>query len=104
MTCDIEQMFHSFYVNPEHRDYLRFLWYKDKNLEGQIVQYRMNVHLFGDASSPGVANFGIRKTAELNCNQYGEKVADFLQREFYLDNPLKSFHTPEEAIETIRAA
>ena len=22
-------MFHSFYVNSEHRDYLRFLWFKD---------------------------------------------------------------------------
>ena len=29
LLCDVEQMFHSFYVNPEHRDYLRFLWFKD---------------------------------------------------------------------------
>ena len=29
VMCDIEQMFHSFHVNPEHRDFLRFLWYED---------------------------------------------------------------------------
>lgn len=28
VTCDIEQMFHSFHVNPEHRDFPRFLWYQ----------------------------------------------------------------------------
>jgi hypothetical protein len=38
VTCDIEQMFHSFYVIPEHRDYLRFLWFKDNNLDGTIVE------------------------------------------------------------------
>ena len=25
VMCDVEQMFHSFHVNPEHRDFLRFL-------------------------------------------------------------------------------
>ena len=45
VTCDKEKMFHSFYVNPQHRDYLRFLWLKDNNLDGQIIEYRMNVHL-----------------------------------------------------------
>ena len=64
VTCDIEKMFHSFYVNPEHRDYLRFLWFNDNNLDGQIIEYRMNVHLFGAVSSPGVANFRLRMTAE----------------------------------------
>jgi len=51
VTCDIEQMFHSFHVNPEHRDFLRFLWFKDNNLNGQICEYRMKVHLFGAVSS-----------------------------------------------------
>ena len=31
VMCDIEQMFYSFYVNPEHRDYLRFLWFPDND-------------------------------------------------------------------------
>jgi len=29
--CDVEQMFHSFHEDPKHRDFLRFLWFKDNN-------------------------------------------------------------------------
>ena len=46
VMCDIEQMFHSFYVDPEQRDFLRFLWYEDNTPGKRIVEYRMNVHLF----------------------------------------------------------
>ena len=101
VTCDIEQMFHSFHVNPEHRDFLRFLWFKDNDLNGQICEYRMNVHLFGAVSSPGVANFGLRATAETGREQFGQAAAEFLQQDFYVDDGLKSFATPEDAIDVI---
>jgi len=47
VTCDIEQMCHSFHVNPEHRDFLRFLWSKGNNVNGQICEYRTKVSLSG---------------------------------------------------------
>ena len=59
VSCDIEQMFHNFAVNPEHRDFLRFLWFKDNDINQSIVEYKMNVHLFGAVSSPGVATSGL---------------------------------------------
>ena len=31
--CDVEQMFHLFKVNLEHRDYLRFLWWEKEDYE-----------------------------------------------------------------------
>jgi len=89
-TCDIEQMFQSFHVNPEHRDFLRFLWFKDNDLNGKIYEYRMNVHLFGAVSSPGVANFGLRSTAESGQEQFGQEAANFLQIDFYVDDGLNS--------------
>jgi len=101
VTCDIEQ-FHSFHVNPEDRNVLRFLWFKDNDLNGQICEYRMNSHLFGAVSLPGVANFGLRATAEASREQFGQAAADFLQRDFYVDDGLKSFVTPESAISIIR--
>ena len=101
VTCDIEQMFDSFYVNPEHRDFLRFLWFKGNDLNGQIYEYRIKVHLFGAVSSPGVANFGLRATAETGREQFGQVAADFLQQDFYVDDGLKSFPTPEDAIDVI---
>jgi len=102
VTCDIEQMFHSFHVNPENRDFLRFLWFKDNNLNGQICEYRMNLHLFGAVSSPAVANFGLRATAEAGREQFGQTTADSLQNDFYVDDGLRSFATPDNAIDVIR--
>ena len=94
-TCDIEQMFHSFQVNPEHRNYLRFLWFKGNDLNGPIIECRMDVHLFGAVSSPGVANFSLRQTAESGREQYGDDAADFLRKDFYVDDGLKSLPTVE---------
>lgn len=59
VPCDVEQVFHNFYVNPEHRDFLRFLWFKDNDLNGQICEYRIKVHLLRAIPSHGVANCGL---------------------------------------------
>ena len=42
VMCDMEQMFH---VNQEHRDFLRFLWFRNKPQEGDHS-------LPGDGSPP----------------------------------------------------
>ena len=101
-TCDIEQMFHNFYVNPEHRDFLRFLWFENNDLSGPIVEYKMDVHLFGAASSPGVANFCLHQTAESNRATYGNPAADFLRKDFYVDDGLKSLPTVSQALKLIK--
>ena len=44
---DIEGMFHQVRVSPKHRDALRFLWWKNGEIGGEIEVYRMCVHLFG---------------------------------------------------------
>ena len=101
VTCDIEQMFHSFLINAEHRDFLRFLWFENNDLNRPIVEYRMNVHLFGTVSSPAVSNFGFRATDEKG-RESCEEAARFLEQEFYVDDGLKSFDTPEQAITIIK--
>lgn len=78
-------MFHSFYVNSEHRDFLRFLWFKDNNPLEEIVEYRMLVHLFGNVSSPAVATFGMRKTAEDGKKEYSLSAKEFVYNDFYID-------------------
>ncbi|KAK3735290.1 hypothetical protein QZH41_010583, partial [Actinostola sp. cb2023] len=62
--ADVEQMFYSFSVQENHRNYLKFLWYQDNNPGKDILEYRMKVHIFGSTSSPAVATYGLRKTAE----------------------------------------
>ena len=103
VMCDIEQMFHSSHVDPEHRDFLRFLWYEDNTPGKRIVEYPMNVHLFGNGPSPAVVTFGLRKTATDGEEEFGENVAEFVHRNFYLDDGLASRPTAKEAIDLVTA-
>lgn len=100
-TCDIEQMFHQFFVHREHRNYLRFLWWTDEEMTEPAV-YRMCVHLFGATSSPGCANFGLKQIATDNEAALGKDAADFLRKDFYVDDGLKSVSSVDEAVNMIK--
>ena len=104
LSCDIEQMFHSFYVTPDCRDFLRFLWYENSNLDGPISEFHMNVHLFGAVSSPAVANFSLHKTAEFGRAEFGDEAANFIRRNFYVDDGLTSVPTVQEAVTLIESS
>ena len=45
--ADIEAMFCQVSVSPEHRKFLKFLWWKDGDYEQLPEEYEMLVHLFG---------------------------------------------------------
>ena len=104
VMCDIERMFYAFHVNPEHRNLLRFLWFKDNDPRQEIIDYRMTVHLFGNGPSPAVATFGMRKTAEDGEEVYGEKTREFICNNFYVDDGLTSLPTEEEIIKLVQDA
>ncbi|KAK3726566.1 hypothetical protein QZH41_001952, partial [Actinostola sp. cb2023] len=99
---DIEGMFHQFKVEEEHRDFLRFLWWENGNLQRTPDEYRMTVHLFGAKSSPGCSNYGLKKIADDYEDEFGSKVADFIRNDFYVDDGLKSLPTEEQAISMVQ--
>ena len=99
--CDLEAMFHQFKVKEEDRDNLRFYWWENGNITKTPVQYRMTVHLFGAASSPGCSNFGLKKTATDNECEFGSDAAEFIRKDFYIDDGLKSVATVSEATSLI---
>ena len=94
-VCDIEGMFHQVNVAPEHRDYLRFLWSAD--ITSPLSEYRMTVHLFGATSSPGCAMFALRHAADDHEKECGKEAADFIRKNFYVDDGLKSTRSVAEA-------
>lgn len=102
VMCDVERMFHQFHVKKEDQDYLRFLWWESGNLETTPSTYRMKVHLFGAASSPGCANFGLKHLAAQGQGLYSEDTIHFIQRNFYVDDGLASVHTEREAIQLVK--
>ncbi|XP_063052707.1 uncharacterized protein LOC134447256 [Engraulis encrasicolus] len=100
VICDIEKMFHQFSVTPEYRNYLKFLWWEGGQLEAEPQEYRMTVHLFGAASSPGCANYGLRYLAQQHKTEHPLASA-FIENNFYVDDGLISVPTEEEATELI---
>ena len=103
LMCDIESMFYQVYVAEEYRDLLRFLWWENGDHSKDPVEYRMTVHLFGATSSPGCANFALKKTVQDSECELGPAAADFLRNDFYVDDGLKSCATIEETNHLIKS-
>lgn len=94
-------MFHQVKVAEERRDYLRFLWWPQGNLEQDLVEYCMTVHLFGSVSSPSVACLALRKTTEDNKANFPPEVIETVNQNFYMDDLLKSLPSEEDAVTMI---
>lgn len=102
VMADIQQMFHCFMVREDHRNYLRFLWHKDNDVEKEVIDYRMKVHVFGNSPSPAVAVYGLRKAIEAGAKDYGADTVKFVERHFYVDDGLISVPSPAEAIDLLQ--
>eukprot|EP00057_Strongylocentrotus_purpuratus_P017851 XP_011672325.1 PREDICTED: uncharacterized protein LOC105442158 [Strongylocentrotus purpuratus] len=103
VLCDVEKMFFPFRVAEDDRDFLRFLWFQDNDINKEPVDYRMNVHLFGAASSPGCANYGLKYLAR-HCSNEFPLASRFVERSFYVDDGLVSVSSEEEAIQLANEA
>lgn len=90
LIADIESMFHQVKVCENDRDALRFLWWPNGDITQQALEYRMNVHLFGATSSPSCAAYSLRRTAADNAEMYSKDVITSIERNFYVDDLLKS--------------
>ena len=98
LMADVEAMFHQVRVRPSDCDALRFLWWPDGNLDNEPQEYQMRVHLFGGASSPSCANFALKKTAQDNKTEFDLETIETVERNFYVDDCLKSVSSEELAV------
>jgi hypothetical protein len=97
VVADIQEMFHQVKVPEKDRDSLRFLWFPP-NLDGALETYCMNVHIFGAKDSPAIANFALRKTAKDNSSDFSKSVVEAVEKDFYVDDLLKSLPNEHEAV------
>ena len=102
VMADIQRMFYCFRVSEKHRNFLRFLWYRDNCPNKVLVEYRMCVHVFGNTSSPAVATYGLRRTAQLGEEIYGTDMKEFVHRNFYVDDGLTSLLNSKQAIDLLQ--
>ena len=97
LMADIEAMFYQVTVADADCTYLCFRWRPDGNLQSELEEYQMVVHIFGASSSPSCSNFALRKTAEDNSDHFPEEVVSTVEKNFYVDDGLKFLPSAEEA-------
>ena len=102
IVADIEQMFYSFYVPESDRNYLRFFWHEDNDMDKDITEYRMCVHVFGNSPSPAIATYGLRKCVQ--PEKYSDNVKSYVENNFYVDDGLASYSTASQAVSVLKEA
>ncbi|PFX11928.1 hypothetical protein AWC38_SpisGene24191 [Stylophora pistillata] len=86
------------FVDSKNRDSLRFLCWPNEDLTKEMKEYPMVTHLFGATSSPSVANFYLRKTAQSYQEDFYKEVIETVNRNMYVDDMMKSTSTTGKAI------
>ncbi|CAC5361143.1 unnamed protein product [Mytilus coruscus] len=98
LAADIEAMYHQVRVREDDCDALRFLWWPNGNLDQKPKIYCMNVHLFGATSSPSCTAYVLKRTARDYAHLFDQEVALTVERNFYVDDCLKSVSSEQQAI------
>ena len=96
LSADIEAMFLQAAVPSDDSRCLQFRWREDP--EQRIEVYEYTRHVFGAKSSPTCANYDLHQMAKDNAKE-DENLVKAVQRNFYMDDFLKSVRPPQEAIE-----
>ena len=99
---DIEAMFYQVQVPHNQKGILRYLWWENNNLEGDLMDYEIYVHVFGGTSSPCCCIYVLRKTVVDNVSDLDVEVAETLLKPFCVDNLLKSVESEDSAIQLIQ--
>lgn len=97
--ADIRKMFYQVKVPDHHRDYLRFFWFPDGDLNLFPVEYRVSVHIFGAISSPAIANFTLRELTKVKeTEEFDKDIKETILQNFYVDDLVKSTKDDNDAI------
>ena len=98
IMSDTEAMFHQILTIL-----LRFLWWENHDISKAATDYEMGFHVFGATSSPSCCNYALKRMAVDSKERYPSDVAQTLQRNFYVDDLLKSVSDVATAIRLLNA-
>ena len=102
LMCNIEGMFHQAGVAEWDRDLLCSLWWENGDTPKEPTKFRMTVHLFGATSSPGCAHYALKMSANDNETNLGPEEANFIHKDFYVDDGLTSMESVHDAVTLIK--
>ncbi|XP_030835887.1 uncharacterized protein LOC115921808 [Strongylocentrotus purpuratus] len=87
-AVDVKSMFHQFFVSPEDRDLLRFLWWEDGKPGKQQVH---------PVQPPSAYERQQRMEDE-----FGADAAEFIRKDFYVDDGLTSVPSTQIAVKLLK--
>ena len=99
LAADKEGMLRLVHVTETDCDSLRFLPWPNGDMNKPLKKICMQVHLFGTTSSPSCTSYALKRTAINHCDLYEQEVVNTVQRNFYLDDCLKSMPSEEATIQ-----
>lgn len=96
LSGDIEKMYRQIWINPQHANHQTILWQRPGT--HTIREYRLMTVTFGTSSAPFQAIRSLHEVGErvkhINC-----ELAETIQRNFYVDDFMKSFCKIKDAIQ-----
>ena len=98
--ADIEKAFLRIKLKEEHRDFVRFLWYKDGDPNKPLQVYRYTSVFFGGTSSPFILNSTVQHHLSRHSDDVNPEVvqvANDLEQKLYCDNLLSGVDDETEA-------
>ncbi len=95
LKYDLSKCFLRILLHPEERDWHRFVWMTPEG----IKYYRSKTILFGSNSSPFIASFVIKKTAEMFKDKY-PKGYESISSDLYMDDGTTHGDDPNEVVQT----
>ena len=99
---DIEQMFLQIKVPQSHSDFMRIIWWESGDLDSTPKHYRLTCHTFGAISSPSIANFAVKRAADL-AEEDSTAAKHTLAYGAYMDDVLCSSQSVENAYDILIA-
>lgn len=84
-------MFYMVKLHLSDRNFVKFLWFPNDDLNLNPVQYRLKVHPFGAKSSLSCANFALRQTVSADDPTVDDRVRQIVLRSFYVDDMMQFF-------------
>ena len=101
IVSDIEAMFHQVRVSQKDADSLRFLW-TDDIYSDKCYSMQMQVHIFGAKDSLTCAIYALLRAAQDNSARFSPETIQTVQKNFYVDDLLKSVHSVEDAKKLVK--
>ena len=101
--ASIQALYYQVKIPESQRSNLRYLWWKESDINSEIADHKMWVHLFGAVSSPTSSNYALKRTAVDDSSSFGLDASETVMKNFYVDDLLKSGKSEEYAVDLTKS-